>query len=537
MKTDLTFVDWQRSIRNALGKKQWIVVYAHKESEYEVISFYSALIPIEMISEILENASWDLSMGHGFPGFIYYGATNDTKYFRFGKDNGIEPLVFLRDFHGIKKPYKEILEEFRHFFNLYHDKKNNKYIRIDENGDEDNVVMLYKDKIEIKLRYIKEFLSIKKMCLAIYFDLLRYSSGSLEELGMKGSTELIKGENYIYQLCISDGYTPNENNKKKSISTLIGKKLIEGLKDYEPKCWDNEEEKGYLDFVIGVNEEGKEIYHTCNPNKLANYFGANPGAPHYLTPIFFRKEVLAKYYANPEKYSVEDNYLKCGGLWGLRLDNNHSKYVIVYLGDLGSDLTTKEQLYWKSFNILPQGNISLTTFRRDFLAEFAGPERNDLLFKYGFESFQGKWYKRFGWHLFKPLKEDDEHYYKSLRIPLTNDQAEFDQQVLALGKILVDSLNDNELKKTVKFEEGGGSIAKFGKFLGSYKLVDYGRHIGFLRNLQSLRSTGVAHRKGRNYQRISKAFHIEDMDLIDVFNEILENSILLLDYLEDEFLN
>ncbi|MEZ5431153.1 MAG: hypothetical protein R3F31_08240 [Verrucomicrobiales bacterium] len=35
------------------------------------------------------------------------------------------------------------------------------------------------------------------------------------------------------------------------------------------------------------------------PGALANYFGANPDALNFLTPVFFRPEVLAKYYADP----------------------------------------------------------------------------------------------------------------------------------------------------------------------------------------------------------------------------------------------
>jgi hypothetical protein len=53
--------------------------------------------------------------------------------------------------------------------------------------------------------------------------------------------------------------------------------------------------------------------------------------------------VLTKYYAHPERYSVEDGFLRCQGLWGLKLDNNHHEYIIVFLGDLGRDLPSDEQ--------------------------------------------------------------------------------------------------------------------------------------------------------------------------------------------------
>ena len=65
----------------------------------------------------------------------------------------------------------------------------------------------------------------------------------------------------------------------KSQGWLLGKKLISGLKDFKPSFLDREKE--FEDFIIGVDENGKEILHTCNPEKLADYFGKNPSAPHF----------------------------------------------------------------------------------------------------------------------------------------------------------------------------------------------------------------------------------------------------------------
>ena len=50
------------------------------------------------------------------------------------------------------------------------------------------------------------------------------------------------------------------------------------------------EEKDGVEVYEGeslIDENGKEIRHTCNPSCLSNYFGANPTAPHYLTPVYF----------------------------------------------------------------------------------------------------------------------------------------------------------------------------------------------------------------------------------------------------------
>ena len=121
-------------------------------------------------------------------------------------------------------------------------------------------------------------------------------------------------------------------------------------------------------FIIGEDQDGSSLEYSCDPDELANYFGANPNAPHYVTPVFFRRDVLQKYYEDTDKYAVEDGYLRCGGLWGVRIDNDQPDYVMVFLGDLRRDLPAAERDYWRSFNIAPVGPMSETAFRRSFLA-------------------------------------------------------------------------------------------------------------------------------------------------------------------------
>jgi hypothetical protein len=47
------------------------------------------------------------------------------------------------------------------------------------------------------------------------------------------------------------------------------------------------------------------------------------------------------------------------------------------------------------------------------------------------------------------LGRKDKHNFDSLRIPLGDNQLEFDQQVIALTKIIIDSLNEAEIEKLI----------------------------------------------------------------------------------------
>src|SRR3989344_2555131 len=154
---------------------------------------------------------------------------------------------------------------------------------------------------------------------------------------------------------------------------------------------------------------GKKTTFTCDESKLANFFGKNVDAPNFLTKVFFKKEVLDRYYGKPSKYSIVDGYLlytRDDGVneWGMPIDNNTVDCVMVYLGDLGK-LPNEEQKYWKLFNIT-EGNSSIVSFRRDYQAEFCSPTEPALYFKEKFKIFNNEWNKKFGWNLFKPLIEE-----------------------------------------------------------------------------------------------------------------------------------
>lgn len=520
IKSWLQFEDWQKYIKSELGQESWLTVYRYTKDNCQKIYFDSALIPHSLKEKALSDVYWNYPFSSGMPYHIGYGATQETKYFRFGNDEGIEPLVFYRSFYDIKEPYLEVSEEFRHFFKLYHDNNTGNYTHIDDNGDEEEVIKIENEEIRIKLSYIKKFLAIKEMYLAIQFDIWRFGDKTIEELNLKESSQTNKENNYCFEVGVKVWNNSNIDNRK-SFAWLTGKKLIQGLKNYRANSWDKEE-KQFCEFIIGVDENGNEIYHTCDLTK-----------PYHLKPVFFKRDVLTKYYANDSKYSIKDGLLRCRGLWVIPIDNNHEKCVTVFLRDLGL-LPYKEQLYWKSFNVPPEGKISNVAFRRSFMCEFTDPERSDLLFKDKFNHFREKWFQKYNWDLFKQLNEDDQHVFNSLRIPLNDTQQEFDQQSSYLSKILVETLNERELEKYITKEKDEKGIRKFSRYLDAQSVnkEDKEKVVKFLRNLRSLRS-GEGHVKGDDYKKAMKYFNPNNKNLVEVFDNILKQAIDFLDRLEN----
>ena len=529
---DIEYIEFLEKIGN-WGKEEWVTAYSSHRDEFELSTTYCALISNDNVKKSLENPSWDLSIGDGLPYFSsQFDDGKEICTYRTYADGQVVPLIIRRSFDGMKDGYWEISEEFRHYFNLYDDRPNNKFILIDENGDDEDVILVSEKEMKIKLRLIKEFLAVKNMSLAIFFDLHRSSEKTIEDLGIDEAHDHEKGADFIYSIGVSNqGFSLNDQVRSQGF--LMGKKMISGLKDFDPSVFDKKD-KTFVDFIIGIDDNGQGVTHTCDEKCLANFFGKNQGEPYFLTPIFFKREVLTKYYSQPGKYSVEDGYLRCGGKWGLRMDNNHSDYVMAFLGDLGH-LSHTEQMHWRSFNVTTESRMSYTAWQRGFEVEFTDPERSDLFFKQKLVSFQKGWQSKFGWDLFKPLRKEDEHCFQSLRLPLTNEQKEFDEQVLSLTKLLIDSLNEKELLKGLPKENGAKGLRKLEMFLAS-KGIESDEMMEFLRNLQTLRSTSAAHRKGSRYEKLKAYFGIDEKDLPIVFDEILIKSIWFLNTLENRLL-
>ena len=281
----------------------------------------------EHISSVIENV-WPEPAAYCPPG------ENRIRYFRWGVDEdmyGAEPLVIGRQFSKMKENYIEISEEFRLFHNLYHDRKTDTYIKIDEAGNEITVAVVKSDEVQIRFKEIQQFLVIKEMYLSILFEFNEYSRYTLEALGLNDVEPEFKRNGLI---CWRHGYSGETNRYREgfcSDSRLRGRKLIKPFPKSKSGFGDFAEEPKYVEFIVDVDENGDEVCHTCNPYKLGDYPSENSDTVWKLTLVHFRKQVLDKYYNEPNKYNVSDSMVSCG-LWSMKIDNHHSSdKVCVFL--------------------------------------------------------------------------------------------------------------------------------------------------------------------------------------------------------------
>lgn len=512
---------YENFITQKHGEENWVTVYRLlpiSDSEQDA-GMYCALVTQDSTDQAMSNTGWDIGFGQGGSGFSCTSEDGKSKVdYNLNIDDPFLRLVLQRDFNGLCENYCEILEEFRLLYNLFYDPNKNIYLDFDDSGDPIEVIKLEENEIKIKRKYLKSFMAVKQMNLLLYFESTWHTT---EEISLEIE---VKEKNWTYSIYSGDSYVKGYSR----FLRICGKKLFSCEAVDTCNIWPFKTKKKYQSFIIGGDED-TIIEFTSNPEKLSNYFGKNPDAPHYLTPVFFKNEVMQKYYGS-SKYTVQDGYLIKNGIWRLRFDNNSDDHISVFLGDLGDDLPEVEQIYWRSFNILPDNRqISRANFERSFLGNPYDSEKAEHIFKTKFNEFQEYWLSKYGWYFFLPLTAKDMHFFDSIRTLLSNEQSEFDNQILGLAKSTIDSVNIKDLSKFLNIDQEK-SISLILKLVENSQNFDDFQEL--LRGVQALRSSGVAHRKGTEYEKQIKKYEVFDNNYRDGFNRFLLGFVALFDELK-----
>mgnify|MGYP001346131810 CR=1 FL=1 len=514
-----------------IGKQPRQILHQINEDKKSRLGIWSALLNKKSFARAMMQDGWDLLRDDGKPGFSQSGRSGRilTKYHRYTSLHGERPLVWFRHFYGAFPSYAELDEEFRLYHDLAEDKSRGLLFSFDKSGRELEVAKYNKDQVIVKTKYLKQFQAGTGLHVAIYFDSTRYSKIPFKDIP-DSDLELSKNEPYLRWT--RNVFNIDDKKEFFSISRLLGKVIIPPESKHNSGIWPYDEISIESDvaFIAGYDSKGNEKVLTSNPNKL--------DVSQYLIPVFFRKEVLSKYYNEPERYKVNDGSLSCLGLWYCKIDNNLSDKVSVYLGDLGRDLPYEERLHWRQFNLPPDGPISLTNFKRSFLAQWTSAEAPDLLFRQEYTRMNIDWEEKYGWPLFLKPTPHDEYILNVIRIPLTNSQAELDSLIIGLTKLIVDSLNEETLSSLAgPFESDTKGITKLKEYLTQKKFQHTDAAIQFLRNLQLLRSTGSAHRKGTNYQKTIKKLGLDSTDGEETIRLLLGSALSFLHNLREYFLD
>ena len=459
---------------------------------------YMAFAQPRMRDKILSHGGWDFSKGDGFPGFVTNG--EETKYAKGDKLPEFEPLVIYQHYYGVVPDELHISEEFRLLMNLWQDPKSGDYFEIKDYGSKDPAVRFQDKRIEVRTPLLKRYMAARQLDAVLFIDTrasVEYAGdvADFSDLEFEGQI----GDELMY-LSRSVGRLPLSDVR---VGSLVFAKRILSAPPQET-CgiwpWDETDPADYPEFIIGEDEYGKPVKYTCDPDRLANYFGKNPDAPHYLTPVFFKPEVLQRYYDDSNLYTVSDGHLSCASMWGVKIDNGDPNCVVVFLGDIGCDIPTSHRAHWLSHNVPPTQRMSDVGVRRAFFGQFVESENPEHRFKLAYDQLQSSWDEHWGWQLHRKAEGPDAGVLQRLRIPVNDTDAELRTQSINLALVLVDYLNEKKLASYLSDVKGDKGIAKLKKFLTAQSYQHTERDVRLLQRIQRMRSRIAAHSSGSSGQ-------------------------------------
>lgn len=503
----------------AFEGQDWVLAFHDERGDAGDDLRIACFLHPDAVENALANESFDLGPGEGRPGFVGYGDGQGnlaTRYVLVGEED-VVPLVFDRYFSGPFPNVVELAEDFRLFWDLYEDREKRAFLTIDELGNVVVVAEWQGTDLVVRKQYLRRYQAARQLTLALQLVIDQRGGKELEHL-VDVSCDVAEDQ-------VIFAYRGGEipiSGEQPYFTRLIGKRVISPPAPEYSDVWPYEKPKEFETFIIATDENGDPVTHTCDPKTLSNYFGANPGEPHYLTPVFFDRKVLDKYYADSDRYRVEDGYLREASTWGLRMDNALEDRVAAFLGDLGSDIPYREQQYWKSYNVPPSGPMSETAIRRSFLGQFVDSQRVEHRFVDAHNRLAELWEDRFGWPLYKELHEGDAYVVHSIHVPTNPSFGQFDNEITPLAKLVVDSLNEDQIvKATAAPAKGEKGIAKLKRLLDEQGISD--TVCTELARVQGARSRSAAHRKGSDFDLA--ALLDGSTDLPSLFNDLLERLI------------
>ncbi len=253
--------EWRERVIPNIGTSQWIRVYESSPFDVqEQVGIFCGLVPNKNLQLVLDSYNWDMEIGDSAPSFLQVRDQNSEgttlEYSRNGHhDHGIEPLVIVRNYQGLRPASIEVIEEFRLFHNLYFDSRGSIFVKFDDSGDEVPVIKLSDDLVEISRKHLRQFLAAKHMSLVVYFEHMYYSKHALADLGISELRREIFFDHCLYDFGVSDCHDLSIDSYV-SWSWIHGKYIVEGLPFDKCGLWpfDEESERKFEEFVVGIDE-------------------------------------------------------------------------------------------------------------------------------------------------------------------------------------------------------------------------------------------------------------------------------------------
>lgn len=522
----LSFADWVH--RQPVDPAGWIMVGQRNKGDAGDFFTMSALMEPKNDVSILDCQEWDVEKPFGEPSFWAAGGDSAPHYdsgdIETQGDVRFYPFAIFRNQNGLVNARFELRQEFLLYHDTYVDLATREYRRLSKDGTEVAVARYVEDNENVMLlceeHELRDFLAAKECGLIRYHDHRRFSLHPATKIVECGEAVSIRRNNdTVYSVAIRDERLPLSDYR--SFSRLLGKDIIrpyDSPASYHTDWFKCDDTKKYGSFIIGRGENGHEIESTCDTQA--------PGSAPFLTNVLFERKLLQKYAQEPRRFKLSSTYLSCLYMWGVPIDTNPAGFIHAYLGDLAR-LPYSEQLHWRAHNVVGAGGMSPERFQRDFMVEGVDPQGDVAFdFKRAYSRFQEASIAHWERPLFQPLKGADEQILDGVRVPFTAEQHELDEQTRWLATLLTDSLDATALEALTRERvQDGRRIALFAELLTQVGMTESDRDcfVCALRAVQTLRSTGAAHRKGSNYTKALQTFGFDGQNGQQIVSALLRD--------------
>lgn len=264
-----------------------------------------------------------------------------------------------------------------------------------------------------------------------------------------------------------------------------------------------EDEAPPIEFQVQDMRDGTVVKVSTDPATTRTYFEPDrDDLPYETSPAFFRPEVLAKYRADRDKYTLHGGWITCRGAWSLRgYSINDAKQVAVYICDLRG-LPREEQVYWSSFNEPPKAGLSKRAITTDFLGEWPDePTPREALVN----QLQ-RWHtENVDWWEWKADGEPNH-----LTVPRTGSRDEWAEAFLTLSHAVIEGFQVKALRRRLQqaeqsFGEDERSIKLLERLLHAAGKLDADEQLKTLREIQAVRNLAKTHATGGQGRELATA--------------------------------
>lgn len=478
-------------------------------------TFIAALIVLnERLTpiDVEDLMAWSLTPNRSVGSYVYGGESDKVWIEQDLRGTGTKTLenafrpVFHRWFEGWSGPgkhYYELHQLYAHVTGIHWRPEEHAYCRFNEHGDLDPVVSVTtrEDKgstlnlVSFKWEPLERFLAVSGASLVRMFDFTLLRRSEFSGWPNEAPKNFEEAGSLFYHQKVMPGHAAYTRGVQIIRPRRVEKAIFDEIMGRP------QHKKEYAEFSTYDWRNKRIAKISTDPSATTNYFNTKGNdLPFELSPAFFRPEVLLKYKADRDKYTVGEREISCRSAWHLDgIDINEAGQVHTYICDL-RHLPYTEQLHWLSFNEPPRANISQRAVTNDFEGQFTtivDPVRKVL-------SVVRRWHdeKVIWWTL------RDQKLLERVNTPVTTSRDEWAEAFMNLAKLVVEGFELKTIRRIlddlhVQYEPLDQSISLLQKLLDKKDTSGDVRRFDGLRTVQLLRSKVKGHAGGKDADQLA----------------------------------